>query len=156
MKRIVLVFTIILSLCLFTACGNVSNNSSISDNKIMLTTENAEDYLSIELRGFGNPFTKYSYDKLCISGSISGVSGCFYNNVSITISTTFQFEDNRMYKHSEKHTQVVTFTSDLNLGGTSNVNVREPIMVEGEQLYPDGVTCLGYEIISITGYIEKQ
>ena len=122
--------------------------------KTTLTTDNIDQYITVELKGGGDDFTymysDYYAKALSVTGSITGVPGYTYENVSITISCTFTGT-----KHSgiwgETVTQTVTTIANLNVGGSATVVANEKA-----DNYMKDVSCLGYEIISVSGTVTKD
>ena len=168
------VICLLLSLCLvFSACSATSSNQSAStseqetttSNEIQLTTENASNYLTFEIKG-GGAGTDYSsmygigYEGVTVNGTITGVSGYTYNNVTITMNFKFTYENwggGRDYTGGD-YTQTITEDVVLNAGGNGTVSASEKIQLEPYHYvgHWSNVECLGYEIVSASGTVTQN
>lgn len=167
MKKIKILSLLLVCVLLFTACsaGGGSNiestdtTTSTINNSVQLTTDNASQYLNFNLHGYPSDYDGYYfYEKLVVTGSISGIAGYTYNNVSVKLSVKFTFDkkwSNELWSTVDSCS--VEIATQLNLGGNGNVSVEEaPTTQNGVNLGSiKNVECLGYTITSVTGSVTK-
>ena len=159
MKKTTKLICVILSvIILFTGCGM----SGLGTSQVTLTKENATDYLTFSLHGGGGD-PQYSstfgvvYNTMEAYGSIEGISGYSYNNVTIVLNFKF-----RLTSASGKDNGIQTISSGpvvLNLAGNGTVQASGDSYKAGTMnysLFESKVECLGYEIVSITGTVSPS
>lgn len=149
---------IILCIC-FSGCDGSGGKS----NKIAITAENFEQYATLSLRGYGSDYRSGAYSgyrTLNVNGSITGVSGWTYENVSVKIRVVFKGTSygGVLGLTEESVTQTVWVdTISLNVGGNATVAYSENATnSKGEKSVIDDLDCLGYEIVAVEGYVVQN
>lgn len=147
MKRIIsiLISAVIIILC-FSSCGSTNQNDDNSD-KTKLTLENYNDYISISAK-YGPKSYNYTTDigeNITCSASVESASASikFYNCV-IKVRIKGSYKD---LLGGDKVTTDDILEIKLNIGGTGNASK----VVES---YGYDIKGLGYDVISVSGYID--
>lgn len=152
MKKIKVLVLVLAVIFVFTACS-MSDNAS---NEIQLTTENASQYLNFELYGYPTDYSSGSYKKVAAKGTISGIPGYTYNDVTVELSFSYSYT----YGMNGSDSCVITASSDLNLAGNGTVSVEETARHSGSNrkvvAYMSDCECDGYTITSVTGTVTKN
>lgn len=157
LKVLCMVFALIIVLSACSASNSVADNSNVSEenksNEIQLTTQNASQYLTFELHGYPTEYSYGSYKKVAANGTISGIPGYTYNNVTVELSFSYSYT----YGSSGSDTCEITTSSTLNLAGNGTVSVEETAKHSGANsniiAYMSDCECNGYTIISVTGTV---
>ena len=164
MKNTLRITLLILATFVLLSGCSLPNGATERSKDIVLTTENASDYLTFSLRGGGSDPSVTSegikYASVQANGNISGISGYEYNDVTITLKFSFKIISYSHNMWGDKDTFIFDVTTDpiqLNFGGNGVVNAYEEI----DRAFSFGVKersveCLGYEIVSITGTVRPM
>ena len=157
MKALKILCLVISVVLLFSACSfggstvDETTTEETAKNEIQLTTENASQYLTFELHGYPTNYSSSYYTGVVVNGTISGIAGYTYNNVTVTIDVTFSYNNYDDYSLDDE-TYKVTTSSQLNLGGSGTVAYEE----EYTGNHMTDVNCLGYTITSVTGTVSQN
>ena len=138
----------ILSIFQLVACDK-------EDDRIALTKENFEQYVTLSCKGYGDPdyYSRGYYSRLFASASTVGVSGYEYENVFITVK--INFDDGKNYADPEINLY-------LNVGGSAYDSVSFMICKKDTSyIIPSSVSgstisaYTYYEIVSVSGYVKR-
>ncbi|GEM_PF-2429862 len=158
MKNTIRIISIILSAVIILSGCSFSNGTTKDSKNIVLTTENASNYLTFSLYGGGgSPDYSSSYGVVYrtveANGDISGISGYEYDNVNITLK--FNYKLTPAGNYDNENYDIITEPIQLNVGGYGVVNVSERTNNNTYyKFYESDIECLGYEIVSITGTVK--
>lgn len=158
MKRILSLCVILTLLAaIFSSCSYSGTESNSSD--IQLTTDNATNYLTFSIRGGGSDaeyiFSEYKYKSAYFNGTITGVSGYTYNDVTITVSCKYSCQNSS----GKTETFTLSDTTSLNVGGNGSVSAEDTtdhLTGYSGYHYCTSVECNGYVITSISGTVTKN
>ncbi|MBQ9517075.1 MAG: hypothetical protein IJR60_03265 [Eubacterium sp.] len=132
MKRILIITSsLLMVLLVFAGCTTAGTQSdSTDDGSIVITPENAEDYLemNLEIERFdynsmnGKVYTDHeSHNAFIISGDINGISGYRYENVELTIECIV----NSDVPIVNTNTKGREFKTTVSLSSAGNATVEE-------------------------------
>ena len=162
MKFIKTMCLVLSVMILFSACSTIDGTTN---NEIQLTTDNASQYLNFSIKGGGDGADYSSmygigYENIAVNGTITGIAGYTYNNVTITMKFSFTYEDwsGGQDSYGGDYTQSITQDIALNVGGSGNVSASERIQLEPYHYvgHWSNVECQGYEIVDITGTVTQN
>ena len=147
----------ILALFLATAClvnlFACSNNGRNDNNDITLTTKNFEQYVNLTCRATGAASTYKNGKYYGLNGyaSCTGISGYYYDNVSVSITIFFDDGTNDAYP---------TIYLDLNVGGNASGSQYFTILNKSTKklAYVSSTTISAYSsysIESVRGTVRK-
>lgn len=147
-----IVMVLILSMlitCTFVACDKDD------DNRIALTIDNVEQYVTLSCSGYGDPdyYKNGYYSRLYASATTQGITGYEYENVIIDVK--INFDDGKNYADPE-------LSLLLNVGGVArdsasflickkDTNYIIPTTVTGQTIRANTY----YEIINVSGYVKR-
>lgn len=125
------------------------------DDRIALTKDNFEQYVTLSCKGYGDPdyYSRGYYSRLFASASTVGVSGYEYENVFVTVK--INFDDGKNFADPE-------IDLHLNVGGSAydstsfmickkDPNYIIPTSVSGSTIS----AYTYYEIVSVSGYVKR-
>ena len=155
-KRKITIVSIVMALllsmiviCAFVACDKDD------DNRIALTIDNVEQYVTLSCLGYGDPnyYKNGYYSRLYASASTQGITGYEYENVIIDIK--INFDDGKNYADPE-------LSLLLNVGGVArdtasflickkDTNYIIPTTVTGQTIRANTY----YKITYVSGYIKR-
>ena len=150
-NKVCLLLTVMLilsSILAFAACGDDEPDS----NKIALTLNNYEQYISISARYYGEEarwssmFSRYNYGYVVSSATISSTSSFvkFYDCI-IEVRIVGEY----YYTHSDKLTTKEVLKISLSLGGTGSEKKVKTVSNGNAH----DIKGIGYEVVSVKGYV---